>query len=144
MSKLFALYALLFAPLVLHDCGSLGTREAFVPVSEIDVIDGDTFYHGDDRYRLKGFDTPETYFPKCAAEYELGQKAKDRLADLLYQNGGVDLQIDPVRDNYGRFLAWASVDGNDVGSILISEGLARPYAGGKRPPWCSFLKGDGG
>lgn len=144
MSNLLALSVLLVSPFVLLDCAGVGSREAFIPVSEIEIVDGDTFDHGNDRYRLKGFDTPETYFAKCSAEYELGQKAKLRLADLLHENGGVDLRIDPRVDDYGRFLARATVEGQEIGSVLISEGLARPYAGGKRQPWCSLLEMVGG
>lgn len=104
--------------------------------SDVSAVDGDTLDHGGDRYRLVGFDTPETYRAQCAAEKELGLKAKHRLTDIIRVAGTVDLEIEPSRDKYGRFLAVARADGRDVGAILISEGLARPYDGGKRQPWC--------
>jgi endonuclease YncB( thermonuclease family) len=39
-------------------------------------------------------------------------------------------------DRYGRTLASVTVNGRDVGEILIGEGLARPYQGGRRGSWC--------
>src|SRR5439155_25000015 len=43
--------------------------------------------------------------------------------------------------NYGRLCGSLSIGGRDVGSILISEGLAHPYVCGatscpQRRPWC--------
>lgn len=105
--------------------------------SEVFAVDGDTLGHGDDRYRLTGFDTPETFRAQCAAERALGLKAKARLTELIRSAGEVKLEIEPDLDRYGRFLAVASVNGHEVGFVLISEGLARPYRGGKRQSWCS-------
>ncbi len=104
--------------------------------SEVFAVDGDTLDHGDDRYRLVGFDTPETYRAKCAAEKALGLKAKDRLTEIIRTAGYVELMVQPNRDKFNRFLAVGRVGNQEVGVILISEGLARPYEGGKRQPWC--------
>nr|WP_253762211.1 thermonuclease family protein [Ruegeria sp. HKCCD4332] len=104
--------------------------------SEVIAVDGDTIDHGDDRYRLVGFDAPETFRAQCDAEKALGLRAKDRLREIIQTNGQVELEINPEMDRYGRLLATARVSGKEVGSILISEGLARPYAGGKRGSWC--------
>lgn len=113
-----------------------GRSAKVLRASEIVAVDGDTIDHGDDRYRLVGFDTPETYRPQCAAEKALGLKAKDRLADLIDTAGQIKLVIKPELDKHDRFLAVGRVAGQDVGAILISEGLARPYDGGKRQSWC--------
>lgn len=43
--------------------------------------------------------------------------------------------IDRDRDKYGRLLRNVLVNGQDVGETLISAGVARAYAGGRRP-WC--------
>jgi endonuclease YncB( thermonuclease family) len=43
--------------------------------------------------------------------------------------------IDRDRDVYGRLLRNVQVNGRDVGETLISDGVARAYAGGRRP-WC--------
>lgn len=105
--------------------------------SDVIVVDGDTLGHGDDRYRLIGFDTPETFRAHCAAERALGLKAKMRLTEIIRSAGEVKLEIEPNLDRYGRFLAVGRVNGHEVGSVLISERLARPYRGGKRQSWCS-------
>jgi endonuclease YncB( thermonuclease family) len=42
---------------------------------------------------------------------------------------------DRDRDVYGRLLRNVRVNGRDVGEALISDGVARAYAGGRRP-WC--------
>ena len=39
-------------------------------------------------------------------------------------------------DRYGRTLAHLTVNGRDVGGVLIGEGLARQYNGGRRQGWC--------
>jgi micrococcal nuclease len=40
-----------------------------------------------------------------------------------------------VRDRAGRTLGTVSVDGRDVGEVLVGEELARPWEG-RRKPWC--------
>ncbi len=102
------------------------------------VVDGDTIKapYGV-TYRLLGFDTPETHFAKCDAERELGLAAKDRLEELL-ATGEVRVIESGKRDKYGRTLAALTVNGRDVGDILIGESLARPYKGGHRDSWCGL------
>ena len=43
---------------------------------------------------------------------------------------------EPVTLEGGRVDATVIADGADVGKVLIEEGLARPYSGGKRRGWC--------
>jgi endonuclease YncB( thermonuclease family) len=100
------------------------------------VVDGDTLKIGEDRYRLSGFDTPETIQAKCDSERDLGERAKRRLGALIAEYGGIELWVKSRKDYYGRFIASGSVDGRDVGHILIAEGLARPYFVGPRSSWC--------
>jgi micrococcal nuclease len=102
------------------------------------VVDGDTIKapYGV-TYRLMGYDTPETRFAKCDAERELGLAAKVRLEELLTQ-GDVKVLESGKEDRYGRSLAEVTVNGRDVGTTLIGEGLARPYQGGKRASWCGL------
>jgi endonuclease YncB( thermonuclease family) len=40
------------------------------------------------------------------------------------------------QDRYGRTLAVVLADGRDVAEVLIGEGLAREYHGGRREGWC--------
>lgn len=103
--------------------------------SSIRVIDGDTIQapYGI-TYRISNIDTPETHQAKSEHEYALGMKAKARLQQLL-SSGEVRIIESGKLDKYKRSLARLQVDGKDVGDILISEGLARPYNGGKRLPW---------
>ena len=99
------------------------------------VVDGDTFYFGRDKVRIAGIDAPETHPPRCASEARLGKAATHRLRDLL-NSGQVTLtSIDRDEDIYGRKLRNVAVGGADVGAALIGAGLARDYAGGRKP-WC--------
>lgn len=103
------------------------------------AVDGDTFDIGDERVRIANIDVPETKSAKCDAERRLGEVAKRRLQELLSSPGFEMERGDPksgsMKDRYGRTLATAYVDGIDIGSILIQEGIARPWRG-KREPWC--------
>ncbi|MEX0301035.1 MAG: thermonuclease family protein [Leisingera sp.] len=138
MSRVLSLAALLGLALILNwlKPGAGAGEMEFLPASRICVIDGDTIAQGKDRYRLKGFDTPETRNARCESERARGYAAKERLLEIVRQNGGLDLVLDSRRDKYGRFLAEAYAGGLPVRDFLITEGLARPYAGGKRKSWC--------
>jgi endonuclease YncB( thermonuclease family) len=128
---------------------------AFTPISakgepRIRVIDGDTVERAGAVYRLVGFDTAETgKRARCDAERRRGERARARLVALVA--GGADLAPVPCNCrsgtegtrwcNHGRACATLTLRGRDVGSILISEGLARPYKCGrrscpKRQGWC--------
>lgn len=98
------------------------------------VVDGDTIWLQGRKIRLADIDAPETHDPRCSSEKALGERATLRLQQLL--NGEVALRpIGRDRDRYGRFLRRVLVNGRSVGDLLVSEGLARPYAGHRRP-WC--------
>lgn len=107
-----------------------------VPAFSIYVIDGDTIDVQGDRFRLVGFDTPETYRPKCAFELALGRAATSRLRNLLDGVQWVDVVVLPGRDKYDRGLARLIVQQVDVADTLVSERLARRYDGGRRQGWC--------
>jgi endonuclease YncB( thermonuclease family) len=40
------------------------------------------------------------------------------------------------RDKYFRLDAEVWADGENMSTVLLAEGLARPYDGGKRKGWC--------
>lgn len=119
--------------------------------SQIRIMDGDTIAVRDIKYRLVGFDTPETGDrARCTSENELGQRATLRLRALVYA-GHLDLQpiacscrpgTEGTRAcNYGRSCARLNVNGEDVGDILIREKLAHVYICSadrcpRRLPWC--------
>lgn len=97
------------------------------------AVDGDTLRCGAERVRLVGLDTPEMQ-GRCPAESRLARRAQARLAALAAD--GVTLQPEG-RDRYDRLLAVVrDRAGRDLASIMIREGLARPYGGGRRAGWC--------
>ena len=107
------------------------------------VIDGDTVAmscagSGPFRARLVGYDTPEAFEPACAAEAQAARAAKTRLSTLVASAQTVDAQVSGT-DRYGRRLVRLAIDGRDVGDVLIAEGLAVPYGGGRRIDWCARL-----
>jgi endonuclease YncB( thermonuclease family) len=107
------------------------------------VVDGDTVDmtcpgEGRFRARLTGYDTPESFEPRCAAEAQVARAATTRLRGLVRAAGSVDARLGG-RDRYDRRLVRLSLDGRDVGATLIAEGLALPYTGGRRPDWCARL-----
>lgn len=100
------------------------------------VVDGDTFWLEGEKIRIADIDTPEIGQPKCDAEYQLGIKATYRLRDLLNE-GPFELRSIGGRDQdqYGRKLRIVMRNGRSLGDQLVSEGLARTWAG-RREPWC--------
>jgi endonuclease YncB( thermonuclease family) len=109
------------------------------------VIDGDTFdarvqvWPGlamTTKVRLRGIDAPELN-GRCADERSKGEAARAALAAILAQP---DLLVFHVTlDKYGgRVLAAAATAHTpDVSLALLNTGSARPYAGGRREPWCA-------
>ena len=102
---------------------------------DITVIDGDTITWKTVRVRLMGFDTPELS-GRCNLERRLAQDAKGKLHSHLAAATDIELVSRAEQDRYGRLLAWLMIDGRDVGRVLISERLARPYESGQRMAWC--------
>lgn len=104
--------------------------------AEIRVWDGDSIRLGTTRQseavRIFNIDAPEIE-GQCAYETDLALQSKIRLAGLL--NGQRVEILRQGTDRYGRTLAAIRVEGRDVGDILVSEGLARTWAG-RREPWC--------
>lgn len=90
--------------------------------------------------RISGIDTPElvshctTPVLKAAEKYK-AQQARQVVEDLVLKGNTVVLsELD--RDKYFRLLAKVSVDGVDVGALLIQQGLADSYDGGTKISWC--------
>lgn len=100
------------------------------------VVDGDTVWLAGEKIRVADIDAPETHPPRCPREADLGRAATLRLQALL-NAGPVALgRIKRDQDRYGRKLRVLLRDGQSLGMILVREGLARPYQGGRRAPWC--------
>ena len=99
------------------------------------VVDGDTFWMSGEKVRIADIDTPETHSPRCEAERALGARATRRLQALLNAGAFSTRRIDRERDRYGRLLRIVTRDGRSIGSMLVAEGLTRPWTG-SRQPWC--------
>jgi micrococcal nuclease len=115
-----------------------------IPASVAVVIDGDTLrvkarvwlgQEVDTLVRLLGVDAPELD-GRCADERRRAEDARAFLRRRA-QGGRVSL-VDVRTDKYGgRVLARVlDDDGTDLGAALVAAGLARPYGGAKRTPWC--------
>ena len=99
------------------------------------VVDGDTIWLQGQNIRIADIDAPETHEPRCAEEKALGDRATQRLLQLVNSGTVTTLRINRDEDRYGRKLRRVQVDGVSVGETLVNDGLARWYRGGKRP-WC--------
>lgn len=99
------------------------------------VVDGDTFYMDGVTIRVSDIDAPETHPPRCAHEADLGDRATTRLSQLLSTGPFQLVRHDRDLDKYGRQLRIVIRDGRSIGKVLVTEGLARPWTG-KRRPWC--------
>jgi endonuclease YncB( thermonuclease family) len=120
-------------------------------MTDISVIDGDTVRSGGHTYRLVGFDTPERGdLAHCDSERTLTHQATERLQQLIDAGHATLERITCAckpgtegtrRCNYGRLCGTLRADGQDVGPILIREGLAHPYVCSgthcpRRQGWC--------
>lgn len=110
------------------------------------VIDGDTLRAycpgpGLVPVRLLGFDTPEVTSPACPSELWKGIGATFALRWRIWMADTVALHPEGS-DRYGRVLGRLELSGRDVAPLLVSDGWARPYDGGRRQGWCGMAPGD--
>lgn len=110
-----------------------GTQRASGPVR---VIDGDTFDYAGMRVRIADIDAPEVN-GRCPYEIELAARATGRARALLAAGPFELHRLGNGRDEdgYGRKLRIVTRDGQSLGDVLVSEGLARTWTG-RREPWC--------
>lgn len=99
------------------------------------VVDGDTIYYRGVKIRIADIDTPETHQPRCPAEAALGARATQRLHALVNAGSFTLESVDRDEDRFGRKLRVLTRGGESLGGVLVEEGLARWYRGG-RQPWC--------
>jgi endonuclease YncB( thermonuclease family) len=127
------------APRRLADEALVGPVQAVVER----VVDGDTvdvrahIWLGQTltvRVRIDGVDAPETR-SDCADERRRALAARDYLAKRLLDKEITLIGV--VYDKFGgRVRAGIRDADGDVAGALIAEGLARPYRGERRQPWC--------
>ncbi len=99
------------------------------------VVDGDTIWYQGNNIRIADIDTPETHPARCSREAELGAAATQQLQVLLNAGAFSIETIDRDTDPYGRQLRILTRGGESIGGMLVDDGLARWYAGGRRS-WC--------
>lgn len=101
------------------------------------VVDGDTIWYQGTKIRVADINAPEVSTPGCARETMLGERATERLTDLL--NAGDFALVRPAgtpdRDKYDRALRELHRNGESIGAVLVDEGLAEEW-GGARIDWC--------
>lgn len=108
------------------------------------ILDGDTLsvrlrvwigQEVETSVRIDGIDAPEIH-GKCERERRMAEAAKEEVISLVNSN---PVTVYDVRlEKYaGRVLARVkTADGVDIAQHMIDKGLARPYHGQKRQPWC--------
>ena len=107
----------------------------------IKVVDGDTVDVLIDlgfktflkkRIRIYGINTPETR-TRDKKEKELGLRAKERVKEILTNNKKLVIKSHG-QGKFGRVLGeiYFSEKKVDLGQLLVSEGHAKEYYGGKR------------
>lgn len=123
------LAALILCPIAATDASTLCGAEQ--PKSAPYVYDGDYLREGEIVYRLtldgmdRSFDAPEIN-GKCEREKVLAKLSRDRLRELISDGYRVkpNGETTPARGGGKRIVAMVYVNGENVGTTLIREGLA--------------------
>ena len=140
MKKLIALLALVTG------VATAATYTYDYPVTR--VIDGDTVEFRADflpkplkpvlSLRVLGVDTPEKgSTAKCPEEKALGIKASNFTKELLARRKTTQVVIQEWDKYGGRVLGDVIFDGQSLRQLLLDNGYARPYDGGKKSSWCT-------
>ncbi len=151
MSKyIFMLLGCYFYLIYPCECPAKEVLSGPIPAYVIRVVDGDTIIvsakiwlgHKIETFvRIKGIDAPELK-GQCTYEKELALKAKDFVSSAVADKEIILFEV--TNDKYaGRVLAIIQTeDYPDLGEALVQAGLARPYFGKKREPWCDKINSD--
>ena len=147
-------FTLIFAALVIS---TFSVQARPISVDAITVVDGDTIEVEGYRYRLVGYDTPEIKTRRRKVtpdERALAVVAKERFVELLH-SGPLDLEevvcscpaktIGTKKCNYGRKCGRLTLNGKNIGEMLIAEELAEPFVCGKSscpemPDWPKIIE----
>jgi micrococcal nuclease len=115
-----------------------------IPVEVLRVIDGDTVevraqiwldQHITTKVRIRSIDAPELQ-SRCAQERTLAAASRDHLLAILGENKAY--LTDLGYDKFGaRVLGnLLTSQGQDVSAMMLTDGHARTYKGGRRNSWC--------
>jgi len=119
MLRICSLIVLMLAPVE-------GFAQGFGGV--VRVIDGDTFDVGAVRVRLHGIDAPEigqTCTNGDGVQWDCGTWAAEQVRARIGQR---EVRCETVtQDRYGRTVARCTVAGQDVGRMLVTEGLVLAF-----------------
>ena len=88
----------------------------------VQVVDAQTIQIAYKRWQVKGYHAPRIEGARCPEERARGLQASARL-EILFKTGKIDVVPEGRLDRW-RGLAKVTVDGRDVGEILIAEKLA--------------------
>ena len=113
----------------------------------IRVIDGDTIIFeapflpsalGDSlSLRIINVDTPEKESrAHCEMERALSAEATEYTKNLIESSKSVKIEIVGFDKYGGRVLGDAIIDGKRLSEMLLENGYAKPYDGGKKSSWC--------
>ena len=91
------LHLIIGTALVASAVGTVVAAEQ-VAARHIYAVDGDTIDIGTQRFRLVGFDTPETYQARCSYEKTFEDLATNRVRQLVAGAGVVDVVVLPGCD----------------------------------------------
>jgi endonuclease YncB( thermonuclease family) len=112
-----ALLLALAAAVVASSCeDDAGPTSSGNPARVIEVFDGDSFAIEGDEVRLLGINAPER--DECFAD-----QARERLAGLV-EGPTLSITGSGERDQFGRLLVYATVDGLDVNETMLDDGMA--------------------
>ena len=101
----------------------------------VDILDVPSILGDDIPVRIYGIDTPEIK-GKCEREKVLARKAKRLVYSILSKAKKIMLK-NVRRGKYFRIVATVEADGVNVADVLLQNGLAVPYYGGrKKNIWC--------
>lgn len=108
--------------------GALGGAAMAGPEGRVSVVDADTIRLGGETVRLFGIDAPEvdqTCRRQDGTVWRCGAWARDEARRLFERRRAACAARE--RDRYGRIVATCTVEGRDMGEVLVSNGLARAY-----------------
>lgn len=100
------------------------------------VVDGDTFWFRGEKIRIADIDAPEISEPRCNAERQVGEVARDRLLGMLNDGAFSLSKVGRDKDRYGRKLRTVWRSDLSLGEQLVVAGLAARWNAPRRN-WCA-------